>query len=309
VALLAGGALNVVGPAGAALFAVCTALPGSLRERPSRAVLPVRPMHPAVPAVAAGLMCVLELFYGTCELGALTLARPARDLQAPAGATPGERRALATVRARGMQRALSVWPYDDALWRLACQASLAEAESDATGDVRATGDGIVAESRAESAAWRAVAMEPGRAQNFASLGDALAARALRTGQSRTADSADVAYAQASALAPVDGWLLVARARFQLARRDGVRALEIAQRISGLYPEAAVGHTLCGAALMLLRRPDEARAELLRARSSRWEEDAGQQRAAVERLIGAVGPGRALELGAQPVPHRQQPPRR
>ena len=47
------------------------------------------------------------------------------------------------------------------------------------------------------------------------------------------------------------WLLVASARFQLAHRDGVRALEIAQRITGLYPEAAVGHTLAGAALIVL----------------------------------------------------------
>jgi predicted Zn-dependent protease len=152
-------------------------------------------------------------------------------------------------------------------------------------------------------------MEPGRAQNFASLGDALAARALRTGRKATADSADVAYALASGLAPVDGWLLVARARFQLARRDGVRALEIAQRITGLYPEAAVGHTLCGAALLLLHRPDEARAELLRARAAHWEEDAGQQRAAVERLIESVGPGRAAALGAPPAQRRRGSPRR
>jgi O-antigen ligase len=310
VALLAGGALNAVGLAGAALFAVCTALTGSLRERPSRAVLPVRPMHPAVPAVAAGLMCVLELFYGTCELGALTLARPSRDAQRPAGVTPGEWRLLAGARAQAMQRAVSEWPFDDALWRLGCQASLAEAEAGVTGDATSEpGAGMAATVLAEHAAWRAVAMEPGRAQNFASLGDALAARALRTGQKSTADSADVAYALASGLAPVDGWLLVARARFQLARRDGVRALEIAQRITGLYPEAAVGHTLTGAALLLLHRPDEARAELLRARAARWEEDAGQQRAAVERLIESVGPGRAAALGAPPAQRRLRSPRR
>ena len=74
-------------------------------------------------------------------------------------------------------------------------------------------------------------------------------------------------------------------------------------------EAAVGHTLSGAALLLLHRPAEARAELLRARASRWEEDAGQQRAAVERLIESVGPGRAVELGADQAPHRRESPRR
>ena len=152
-------------------------------------------------------------------------------------------------------------------------------------------------------------MEPGRAQNFASLGDALAARALRTGQQPTADSADAAYAMASGLAPVDGWLLVAHARFQLARRDGRRALEIAQRITGLYPEAAVGHTLAGAALILLQRPDEARAELLRARTARWEEDAGEQRAAVERMLENAGPVPADALGAPSVEPRPESPRR
>ncbi len=313
VALLVAGATNVVGLAGAALFTVCTALPGSLRGRPSRAVLPVRPMHPVVPAVAAGLMCVLELTYGVCELGALTLARPARDAQAPANAGPGVLRALATAHADAVRRAVSLWPYDDTLWRLECQSSLAEAGAAQAGDARVAVGGPAAgtgsESTAELAAWHAVAMEPGRALNFASLGDALAARALRTAQKRTADSADAAYARASELAPADGWLLVSRARFQLARRDGVRALEIAQRITGLYPEAAVGHTLSGAALLLLHRPDEARAELLRARSARWEEDAGQQRAAVERLIESVGPGRAVPLGAPPVQHRREPPRR
>jgi hypothetical protein len=258
-------------------------------------------------------MCVLELTYGVCELGALTLARPARDAQAPANAGPGVLRALATAHADAARRAVSLWPYDDTLWRLECQSSLAEAGAAQAGDARVAVAGPAAgtgsESTAELAAWHAVAMEPGRAQNFASLGDALAARALRTAQKRTADSADAAYARASELAPADGWLLVSRARFQLARRDGVRALEIAQRITGLYPEAAVGHTLSGAALLLLHRPDEARAELLRARSARWEEDAGQQRAAVERLIESVGPGRAVPLGAQPVQHRREPPRR
>jgi predicted Zn-dependent protease len=211
-----------------------------------------------------------------------------------------------------MRRAVSVWPYDDALWRLSCEASLAEAEAEAVGaagDGRATRAGSGAESGAERDAWHAVALEPGRAQSFACLGDALAARALRTGQKSTADSADAAYSLATGLAPADGWLLVAHARFQLARRDGVRALEIGQRITGLYPEAAVGHTLSGAALILLHRPEAARAELLRARAARWEEDAGPQRAAVERLLESAGPPRATPLGAPRIQQHRESPRR
>ena len=312
-ALLGAGSLNAVGPAGAALFAVCTALTGSLYERSALAVRPVRAVHPVVPALAAAIMCWLELSSGVRELGALTLARPARDAVRPVSATPSEWRAITEAHARAMQRALSVWPHDDVLWRLACQASLAEAavaldSPDAAGIASA-------EHTAETAARRAVELEPARAQSFASLGDALAARALRTGQQAVADSATAAYARATALAPADGWLLVESARFQLARRDGVRALEIAQRITGLYPEAAVGHTLAGAALILLDRTGEARAQLLTAREARWEEDAGQQRAAVERLLASVGPVPPVVLAVpraplgRRVPHRGQPPRR
>lgn len=298
-ALLGAGLLNVVGPAGAALFAVSTALAGSLYERPALAVRPVRALHPAVPALAAAIMCWLELSSGVRELGALTLARPARDSLRPVDATPSEWRAITEAHARAMQRAVSVWPHDDALWRLASQASLAEAVvALASPDAASI---PTAEHKAEVAARRAIALEPGRAQSFACLGDVLGARALRTGQQAVADSATAAYSRAAALAPADGWLLVEHARFQLARRDGVRALEIAQRITGLYPEAAAGHTLAGAALILLDRPGEARAQLLTAREARWEEDAGQQRAAVERLLASVGPARAVALGAARAP--------
>jgi len=86
------------------------------------------------------------------------------------------------------------------------------------------------------------------------------------------------------MAPVDAWLLVSRIRFELARRDGEHALASAQRLAQLYPEAALGHSLTGAALLLLGRVEDARTELLRARGARWEEDAGEQRAALERLL-------------------------
>jgi len=189
------------------------------------------------------------------------------------------------ARAGALQRATAIWPHDDVLWRLACETSLAAAALPG-------GEGVLAEAAAERAARRAVALAPLRSASQVCLADALAARALRTGVASTADSADVAYAHAEALAPADGWVLVAHARFQLARRDGVRALEIAQRLTGLYPEAAAGHTLEGAAYMLLRRPEEAVAALRRARDARWEQDAGPQREAVERLLDSASPVRS-----------------
>jgi Flp pilus assembly protein TadD len=112
-----------------------------------------------------------------------------------------------------------------------------------------------------------------------------------------ADSAEVLFARVTALAPAEGWLLVSRIRFELARRDGEHALASARRLEALYPEAAMGHSLAGAALLLLGRTDEARAALLRARDARWEEDAGEQRAALERLL------QQLDSGVSPPPPR------
>ena len=85
---------------------------------------------------------------------------------------------------------------------------------------------------------------------------------------------------------------MSRIRFELARRDGERARVSAQRLATLYPDAALGHSLSGAALLLLGRDIEARAALRRALAARWEEDGGEQRAAVERLLNELGPAGA-----------------
>jgi MarR-like DNA-binding transcriptional regulator SgrR of sgrS sRNA len=100
------------------------------------------------------------------------------------------------------------------------------------------------------------------------------------------------------LAPADGWLLVAHARFELARRDGVRALVVAQRLSGLYPEAALGHTLAGTAFLLQERPAEARGAFQQALAARWEPDAATQRTAVEALVKRLPAGVPATPAAQ-----------
>jgi predicted Zn-dependent protease len=151
---------------------------------------------------------------------------------------------------------------------------------------------VTAALTAEGAARRALAIVPVRATNVSQLANAVGARALRTGSAALADSAEAMFARAASLAPADGWLLVSRIRFELSRRDGEHALASARMLATLYPEAALGHSLSGAALLLLGRTDEARAELLRARSARWEEDAGEQRAALERLLIQLGPAGA-----------------
>jgi O-antigen ligase len=277
LALVVAGATNVVGLAGAALFAVLSALPGTVEERPEKTGPRLHRDAFSLPIAAVAVMLVVGLFSGARELTALTLARATRDGPAREQATPSEWRALTTVRARSAWEAARRRPDEDQLWRLACDAALAEAE--ALGAA-----GFASVESAEQAARRALALVPARAAAHERLANALAARALRTGSSAAADSADGSYARAAALAPADGWLLVSWIRFQLARRDGVRAHELAERLTGLYPGAAVGHTLAGAALLLLERRTEARAELRQAQAARWEPDAGAQRAAVDRLV-------------------------
>ncbi len=277
-ALLVCGVAGVVGLAGAALFAVGSALAGALRARPALAVKPVRPVPPVVFAVAAVLLCVVELASGMRELSALTLARPARDAGDRARFTPSEWRALTRARELAAWRAAARGPEEAALWRLACDASLAAGE--AAGPTAADTVFLAA----DRAARRLVAMERGRAANLERLGRALAARAAREGNAVLADSADAAFERASRLAPADGRLLEVQGRAHLVLRNGARAFEVAQKLIGLYPEAASGYTLSGAALLLLGRNEDARASLVRARAARWEADTGEQRAAVARLI-------------------------
>jgi len=286
-ALLAAGATNVVGLAGATLFAVCAALPEALRARPERAAAR---LHPALPVIAAGAMLVFAIQRGVREYSALALAQPLRAPAPRGNATAAEWLATARARAAIAWSAARRWPGEETLWRLACDASLAES------DASPGAPGLTAALTAEGAARRALALVPARAANVSQLAGALGSRSLRVGSAALADSAEALFARATAMAPADGWLLVSRIRFELARRDGERALASARRLAALYPEAALGHSLSGAALLLLGRADEARAELISARTARWEEDAGAQRAELERLLEALGPA-----GAPPPP--------
>jgi len=287
-ALLAAGATNVVGLAGATLFAVCGALPVALCARAE--VKPAR-LHPSFPAIAAAAMLVFACVRGERELAALAIAQPVREPSPRGSATAAEWRATTAARAETAWRAARRWPGEETLWRLACDASLAASDAD-TG-----APAVTAALTAEGAARRALALVPQRAVNVERLATALGTRALESGSEALADSAEALFARVTALAPADGWLLVSRIRFELSRRDGEHALASAQRLARLYPEAALGHSLSGAALLLLGRADEARAELLRARVARWEEDAGEQRAALERLL------QQLEASGAPPPPR------
>jgi Flp pilus assembly protein TadD len=90
-------------------------------------------------------------------------------------------------------------------------------------------------------------------------------------------------------------------------RDGVAALEVAQRLTGRYPEAAVGHVLSGTALLLLGRRAEARTAFEHSLAQRWEEDAGTQREAVVQLLASkrlAPPGKGGRRSRRPPAPRQ-----
>jgi O-antigen ligase len=279
-ALLVAGATNVVGLAGATLFAACAALPLALRPGPERAG---GRLHPALPPIAMAAMLVFTIERGARECSAMALAWPLREPAPRGNATAAEWQAVTAARAATAWTAARHWPGEETLWRLASDASLAES------DASPGPAGLTAALEAEGAARRALALVPTRAANVSQFANAVGARALRVGSSALADSAEAMFARATSMAPVDAWLIISRIRFELARRDGERALASARTIAALYPDAAIGHSLSGAALLLLGRSDEARAELLRARGAHWEEDAGEQRAALERLLDQIGP--------------------
>ena len=302
-ALIAVGLVDVVGLAGAASFAILSALPAAAHARAPLASLPAHPkrraLRASLPLALALIVAGTELLSGTLELTALAQANVAREARVRGDRTPSEWRALTESEALALERASKTWPHDDLLWRVASASALQAA---GTAEPAAAARWRVG---AEQSARRAIALAPERAAAWGSLADALAARALASGEAATADSATRAYERAVALAPADGWLLVAHARFQLARRDGVRALEVAQRLTGLYPEAAVGHTLAGAALLLQRRTGEARVAFEQSLVSRWESDALAQRESVVALVGH------LPVGVVATPDNERPrvPRR
>ncbi len=278
VALIAAGMVNVTGLAGAAVLAVLSALPAAAHDRVAYESVPVRRAIPAF--VAPALMIVFagaELLAGARECSALAAAGAVHRTSTRGDHTPSEWRAVTESEARALVRATSLWPHDDLLWRLANTSALQAAAAAESSDAERW------RALAEHDARRAIALVPARASAWATLGDALAAHALAHGDAAVADSAELAYERASALAPSDGWIMVAHARFELARRDGVRALAVAQRLAGVYPEAAVGHTLAGAALLLQGRAGEARGAFEQALAARWEEDASGQRTAVAAL--------------------------
>jgi hypothetical protein len=298
LALAVAGTVNPVGLAGAAGFAVLSALAAASGEH---AAQPAGARTDAAPgregaarflALAAGLVTALAVALpGAREMSALAAAGGARSaLEQATSARPEERGAYSEPAVRDAEQAAAMAGSEDELWRLACDAHLERAEvALAARDLAAA---RAAAAGAADAAGRALRLGPRRASNHERLGNALLMRARVAAAldpaagAALADSADLAFGAALELAPADGLILTAEARGQLLLRRPEPALAAARRITALYPAAATGHALEAAALLALGRSPEARAALIRARDARWEDGAETQRRAVEDLLRA-----------------------
>jgi O-antigen ligase len=271
-ALAVCGVFNVPGLAGAAWYVGLTS-----QSSPSGASADTRVPRGAWAAAALAALAVLASATG--PWGAqFDAARANTALMAMASEPPETRLALARLANEAAGRAATRSPGDETLWRIACDADLAQA--DAALRLQAADEAHAAGVAAERDARRALALVPARAIDHQRLANALALTA------DTAD-ADAEYATALRLAPSDGDVLVDQARAQLVAGRFAAASATASRLAALYPDAAWGHALGAAALAALGRNDKALQAATRALASRWDDGSEAQRAATLALSRAL----------------------
>ena len=255
--LVVAGTFNVVGVAGAAVFAVLSGLappPGS----PGRSRV----------AVWVGLLVAIALAARVPgEMRALLDAGLAKAaLTGSLRATPDQRPRWLLLADTAGTRATAQDSQDDALWRMAGDAALARANERLAAGDSATAAGCAARSLGD--ARHALRLVPIRAVNHQRLASALVL-AGRWEPGRR-DEALREWSEALAAAPADGLMRVAYVRDLLSLGMPEQALVAARELAALYPEAAPGHALEAEVLHVLGRDDQARAALARARAARPE---------------------------------------
>jgi tetratricopeptide (TPR) repeat protein len=250
------------------------------RQKPARVARRARARGAGWLAKPVGIATSITLaVLSATELVASHAGRQARDAYANAGSqSDPARQNLWLFAAQQAQRAAMWAPFDDGPLRQEADAIVALAP----GSMQ-TRDLLRA---AEQNARRAIALQPLRAINYLSLGNALAARAAG-GEPALAAAAESAFAQGARLAPVDAVLLMgwARAELQLGRPQ--RALESLERVTTLYPREAMGHALAAAAYVALDDRPRAKAALERAAAGEWRGNDAERRR-VEALTRALG---------------------
>ena len=301
VALALAALVNPLGLAGAAVLVVAAALVVNCAQaahdsrEPARPAADLRQGAPAVATAIAILVGAIAVAAGVRELTALAEAGRARAaLLEAVRLPPADREGACEAALRFARRARLAWPADDELARLECDAIVARVDARRPGPEHAEVAGQLARDAVELArsACRTV---PLRAANHQRFADALAAQARIARASGLEDPGPptavmrAAFSVAEDLAPSDGLLLVDRARAELSLGLYAEALATASRIVKLYPEAAMGHALAGAAHLMLGDRDSARAALLRARDARWEEGSEAQREQAVRVLEQLEP--------------------
>jgi O-antigen ligase len=264
-ALLVAGAFGALGISGALLGVVGAAMTVNLVKGEVAGSGPAG--RPSRNAWLAGVVTALVVAgWSGVELAASRAARVATYwLQAsPTHA------ALAAARAQALV------PFDDSTARLLAQAQLG---------VAAREPGLARVVEAESAARRAVALEPLRSLNHLRLGAVLAVRAS-TGDTAALRQTEAEFGKAVELAPVDGIAMVEAARFQIWLRRPAQAVALARRAAALYPEQSLVNQVLAVALLETGDREGARAALERALAGDWRGlEAEQSRA--RRLLDSL----------------------
>jgi hypothetical protein len=232
----------------------------SLGEAPALAPAPPPGGHRGFALAAAWVIAVAVAALGAGGLAASGAARAADLALANARAGDPEARTVARDAAATAARRS---PLDDAFHRLHAEALL--------GAAGAEPDPGAAIAAGESAARRAIALEPERVENHEQLARLLAARAVDGDRSALAE-AEAEIDRVCEHAPANALLLGECARLELLLDRPGRARAIALRITALYPDHGPALLTEASAELALGRRDEAAASLRRALAGVWRED-------------------------------------
>jgi tetratricopeptide (TPR) repeat protein len=299
-ALLTAGAFYPVGIAGGTLCAVLAA--EVVACFPNGGPVLTRLRHAPSLSLSVGALVALAVAFASMrEARALSAGGRARNLLDGLVASSAASDPLSLDELeRTASEATSGAPSEDELWRLRSDAELEVALDFAR--LRKLDIAAAHAATAERIAGQAIALEPHRATNLQRLANAISAQArLATPADGVVPPrspnlprwqvlgarADSVFREANMLAPADGLILLdyARCRLELGRPQ--EALELARRIVRLYPTAATGYAVEGAAFLMLGERDSLRGALRRALAARWDDSNEAQRLVAIRMAQSM----------------------
>jgi O-antigen ligase len=175
--------------------------------------------------------------------------------------------------------ALTLAPHEDRLWRIRAETLLWL--------TTVTPEPTALLGEAETAARRAVALAPKRAENHLILARALAAREAQ-GDAAARAGAEAEFDASLTLAPMDGLSLMEVADYEAMAGRPAPALAAARRVVTLYPDEAEPLGVLGRALLSAGERDSARIAFERALGRSWRQP-GERREAEQQLHDLAAP--------------------